>query len=46
MKTKIRDVKMKSASYNNRKGKIGINNKLRVYESIEDLISNRENPSP
>ncbi len=46
MNTKIRDVKMKSASYNNRKGKIGINNKLRVYERIEDLISNRENPSP
>jgi len=37
---------MKSVSYNNRKGKIGINNKLRVYESIEDLISNRENPTP
>jgi len=37
---------MKSESYNNRKGKIGINNKSRVYESIEDLISNRENPTP
>ena len=37
---------MKSESYNKRKGKIGINSKLRVYESIEDLISNRENPTP
>ena len=37
---------MKSESYNKRRGKIGINNKSRVYESIEDLISNRENPTP
>jgi len=37
---------MKSKSYNNRKGKIGISSKSRVYESIEDLISNRENPTP
>ena len=37
---------MKSKSYINRKGKIGISSKSRVYESIEDLISNRENPTP
>ena len=37
---------MKVQSYGNKNGKIGINNKLRVYESIEDLISNRENPTP
>ena len=37
---------MKSKSYNNRKGKIGISSKSRVYESIEDLISNKENPTP
>jgi cysteine synthase A/cysteine synthase B len=37
---------MKSVSYNSKKGKIGINSKFRVYESIEDLISNRENPTP
>lgn len=37
---------MKSESYYKRRGKIGINSKLRVYESIEDLISNRENPTP
>ncbi|MBY8989199.1 MAG: cysteine synthase family protein [Candidatus Lokiarchaeota archaeon] len=37
---------MKSLSYSREKGKIEFNNKLRVYESIEDLISNRENPSP
>ncbi len=29
-----------------KKGKIRINNSLRVYENIEDLISNRENPTP
>jgi len=29
-----------------KKGKIRINNGLRVYENIEDLISNRENPTP
>ena len=29
-----------------KKGKIRINNNLRVYENIEDLISNRENPTP
>jgi len=37
---------MKVQSYGSKNGKIGINNKLRVYESIEDLISNRENPTP
>ena len=37
---------MKVQSYGRKNGKIGINNKLRVYESIEDLISNRENPTP
>ena len=37
---------MKSVSYNNKKGKIGKNSKSRVYESIEELISNRENPTP
>ena len=37
---------MKVQSYSNRNVKNGINNKLRVYESIEDLISNRENPTP
>ncbi|MHA2034881.1 MAG: PLP-dependent cysteine synthase family protein [Candidatus Hodarchaeales archaeon] len=37
---------MKVQSYDNRDEKIGINNKLRVYESIEDLISSRENPTP
>ena len=37
---------MKVQSYNKRNGRIGLNNKLRVYESIEDLISNRENPTP
>jgi len=37
---------MKVQSFNRRNGKIGINNKSRVYESIEDLISNRENPTP
>lgn len=37
---------MKSSLYSSEKGKIGFNNRLRVYESIEDLISNRENPSP
>ena len=37
---------MKSVSYNNSKGKKRINSKLRVYESIEDLISNSENPTP
>ncbi|MHA1913468.1 MAG: PLP-dependent cysteine synthase family protein [Promethearchaeota archaeon] len=29
-----------------KKGKIRLNNSLRVYENIEDLISNRENPTP
>ncbi|MHA2401065.1 MAG: PLP-dependent cysteine synthase family protein [Promethearchaeota archaeon] len=29
-----------------KKGKIRIKNSLRVYENIEDLISNRENPTP
>ena len=37
---------MKSESYNNRERKIGINSKSRVYQSIEDLISNSENPTP
>ena len=37
---------MKSVSYNSKKGNIGMNSKLQVYESIEDLISNRENPTP
>ena len=37
---------MKSISNISKKEKIEYNNKLRVYESIEDLISNRENPSP
>ncbi|MFX0080553.1 MAG: PLP-dependent cysteine synthase family protein [Candidatus Hodarchaeota archaeon] len=37
---------MRSLSYNKQKGKIGTNNNLRVYDSIEDLISNKENPSP
>ncbi|MFW9882188.1 MAG: PLP-dependent cysteine synthase family protein, partial [Candidatus Thorarchaeota archaeon] len=37
---------MKSMLFDKQKGKIGINNKLRVYDSIEDLISNRDNPSP
>ncbi len=37
---------MKVQSYGKRTGKIGINTRLRVYESIEDLISNRENPTP
>jgi cysteine synthase A/cysteine synthase B len=37
---------MKVQSFGRENGKIGINNKLRVYESIEDLISNRENPTP
>ncbi|MFX1453961.1 MAG: PLP-dependent cysteine synthase family protein [Promethearchaeota archaeon] len=37
---------MKVESYKKRSGKIEINNKLRVYDSIEDLISNRENPTP
>jgi len=37
---------MKVQSYGNKNGKIRMNNKLRVYESIEDLISNRENPTP
>ncbi|MHA2391628.1 MAG: PLP-dependent cysteine synthase family protein [Promethearchaeota archaeon] len=37
---------MKSVSYNKEKGKLETNYKLRVYESIEDLVSNRENPTP
>ncbi|MFW9825587.1 MAG: PLP-dependent cysteine synthase family protein [Candidatus Thorarchaeota archaeon] len=37
---------MKVESHRKKNGKIEINNKLRVYESIEDLISNRENPTP
>jgi cysteine synthase A/cysteine synthase B len=46
MNTKIKDEIMKVQSYYNRNGKIGVNNKLRVYERIEDLISNIENPTP
>jgi cysteine synthase A/cysteine synthase B len=46
MKSKIKGVRMKSLSYINKNEKIRYNSKLRVYESIEELISNRENPSP
>ncbi|MFW9821299.1 MAG: PLP-dependent cysteine synthase family protein [Candidatus Thorarchaeota archaeon] len=37
---------MEVESYKKKNEKIEINNKLRVYDSIEDLISNRENPTP
>jgi len=37
---------MRTLSYNKQKGNIRADNNLRVYDSIEDLISNRENPSP
>ena len=40
------DVKMKSALIINKKGNTKVKNNLHVYEDIEDLISNRENPTP
>ncbi len=46
MNTKVKDEIMKVQSYYNRNGKNGVNHKLRVYERIEDLISNIENPTP
>ncbi len=37
---------MKAKLYNNEKGKLEVNNRLRVFENIEDLISNKQNPTP
>ncbi|MHA2007508.1 MAG: PLP-dependent cysteine synthase family protein [Promethearchaeota archaeon] len=37
---------MRSQLHINNNREIGTNNRLRVYENIEDLISSRENPTP
>ena len=37
---------MKVKLYNKGNGKLRVNNRLRVFENIEDLIANEQNPTP